>query len=272
MASIKLLRIFLFLTLFGVVMSSQSKLIYRRYEKKHPKKNYVEIIEIFGTQKKPETEVESNKKLNDFLAKDAYKTDMNCTKSSDEETTTEPAAKPNSPWFPNLNDLFTISARSTKPTIKPNPKENNNPDYTNVMSWPKPNVQITKHSPNVNTPTMVIKESDDDLTKNEPAHHDIEETTEEITTTEFAYEDEIIYKSEEEKEDDEYNEENYPDVIPPDDFDQTDTNNGFETDDEYFDENENSSGEYDEELGKRCKRHKKMLTIRKRTHKSKSNI
>lgn len=162
-------------------------MIYRSYQKQH--KNYVQVVEIFQTKRKPPIYTENEKALNDFLGKDAWKTDMNCTaeeittekvesstKKQSEFTTVRPATSTTTsipktttptkdfipttvymdpmvtyspPPFPklpsrptrtksttkqpNLDNLFTI--RSTKPTIQANPKENENPDYTELFNW-----------------------------------------------------------------------------------------------------------------------------------------
>jgi hypothetical protein len=160
----RFLNIFLILSVFSSAFV-EGQLIYRRYEKKHPRKNYVQIVEIFDTQERPPSYLSiDHKPLNDFLAKDAFKTDMNCTdvevtepvsktttaKATTTSTTTMTTKTSTTTPFhiptsavkrqattttrrtttPNLNNLFTV--RSTKPTIKPNPKENLNPDYSDL--------------------------------------------------------------------------------------------------------------------------------------------
>lgn len=304
MARLKVFEIFVFTALICLAMPS--KLIYRKYEKRHPKKNYVQIVEIFETRQEPPQHTESDKELNDFLARDAYKTDMNCTKANETEslvtttvlpripttafrqvtTTLQPitlpsTAKSTSVRTPNLDDLFTIPPRPTKPTIIPNPRENNNPDYTNVIPWPLPNVQVTKHPPNTKAPTIVIKETDDDRNHNRTHLKDVDNnfwgsqtTTLRVhTTTEDA---EILYKTSEEKEsDDGYDEDNY-DILTP--TEQLETNNqptrvsnGEYSDNEYDEEYDNNiDGDYEGELGKRRKRQKKTVLNLKRKHTSKT--
>jgi hypothetical protein len=224
MARFKVFRVFVLLTLLGLAASS--KLIYRKYEKKHPKRNYVQIVEIFETRQEPPGFSESDKELNDFLARDAYKTDMNCTKGEGTEattetikTTTEKVTLPTIPTTayrrsttpttfrtPNLNELFTISTRSTKPTIKPNPRENTNPDYTNVTPWQSHthSVQVTKHLPNANTPTIVIIAPDDQPKRNRTVVKDFDKdlsraVTMPTTSREFENDPEIVYMTSEEK-------------------------------------------------------------------------
>ena len=163
-------------------------MIYQRFEKENLKKNYIEIVEIFETIQRPPNFIENEKELNDFLGKDAFKADMNCstvtTEKSSVTTSTKPLKDPTSthrqpspttPYPtttirpPNLDHLFTI--KPTKSTIRPNPKENENPDYTELYNWqknrPKPNVQVTKHLPTtIKPPLIVIKETDVQVTKN----------------------------------------------------------------------------------------------------------
>lgn len=297
MACVKFLAVFV---LLSVVNSST--LIYRKYEKQHPKKNYVQIVEIFGTNQQPPHYTKSDKELNDFLARDSYKTDMNCTKANETEsvetttsatpttvTVTRTITRPTIPTTafrrvtattkstqtrtPNLNELFTIPARPTKPTIKPNPKENSNPDYTNVIPWQSPNVQVTKHPPRTNTTTLLIQETDDHPTNNRTTLRDVDremqtsrkpiETTTKVSSAEL--DDEVIYKSGEDDEG-EYNEGNYPDVIPSNEFEAP--LEGTELSDDEYD---NDGEDYDEEQQKRRKRQKtKRLTVMKRKNTVKS--
>jgi hypothetical protein len=302
MACVKVFGIFVFLTLvnfcFVNCSGNPSRLIYRKYEKKHPKKNYVQIVEIFGTQQIPPHYTKSDKELNDFLARDSYKTDMNCTKTNQTEsvettttvnfptipttavrlvtTTQKPAAqrpttKSTSIRTPNLNELFTIPMRPTRPTIQPNPPENKNPDYSNVIPWT--NVIVTKHPPSTNTPIIVIQETDDLPTNKKTTYIDIDRdfrgnlkplaTTTEISLSRESSDDEVIYKTDEEKE---YSEDNYPDVIPSDQFEGAD----YTDDNEDYDENNDEDYE-GEILSKRRKRQKKKsgtTLMRKNTTKS----
>jgi hypothetical protein len=145
-------------------------MVYRRYERIHERKNYTQIVEIFQTIQRPPEFIEDEKALNDFLGRDAFKSDMNCTHEDSTEgisTTTENVdiktttthRRTASSTTPNLNQLFTI--KPTRSTIRPNPKENKNPDYTELYIVPKPNVQVTKHRPStISPPLIVIQETD----------------------------------------------------------------------------------------------------------------
>lgn len=242
MKSVKVLLIFVLFTLLSLV---NSNLIYRKYEKKHPRKNYVQVYEIFETRRAPPHYSENESDLNYFLAKDAYKTDMNCSSKVNEsgsETSRPPVTRPmttklptiNTTTFkwqqritttPDLRNLFTI--RSTKPTIKPNPRANTNPDYTN-LSDSKPNVQVTKHPVTTNGPLILIQElTDDHPTANRTTLTDIDREfsrertniTTSTTTTESSLDD-IIYASSEESaldEEDEFEDEGateFPEINP----------------------------------------------------------
>lgn len=278
MAHVKVLGALLLLLVLSDATSSQ--LIYRKYEKKHPKKNYVQVVEIFKTRQAPPHYTHNEKELNDFLARDSYKTDMNCTKHNVTDSaeifarpttvaTTYPtipttayrrATTPSPPrtkfptTTPNLNELFTI--RTKKPTIKPNPRENNNPDYTNLNS-PKPNIQFTKHPPSIIPPTIVIQETDDHPTANRTTLVDVEGDSRRNERPEpEPTEDEIIYadSNEEDLENgngDDYRENDY-DVIPEDQF---------EPNENHEDDLSEEEGDYDEEgdddqMKRRRKRHR----------------
>lgn len=315
MASINSFRILVLLTVLCAVNSS--KLIYRRYEKKHHKKNYIQVIEIFESRQAPPLFSENDRDLNDFLAKDSYKTDMNCSKANQNgsETVLPPLTEPivttlptipttasrrplTTPWVtstqtprftptrsPNLNNLFTI--RPTKPTIRPNPRENENPDYTELIPDQKLNVQVTKHRTTRMPQIIVIQETDDYPTTNlvTLAETDVERDTlstekfpftsttelQPNTTTEKSYDEEIIYSDsgEELGPGDDYNEDNYPDVIPPDQVEPTDdTLANYSDADDYDDDEE---GENFNELKKRRKRQKiKRTTPLKSSHTKKT--
>lgn len=294
MACVKSLGILLLLSVFFTLNSAT--LVYRKYEKKHPKKNYVQVVEVFQTRQEPPHYSENEKDLNDFLAQDAYKSDMNCTKMNESEsetlrppitrpitstrlpvtrpitTTLRPMTKPTVTTFPtipttayrqttnpttrhtstpNLNNLFTI--RMTKPTIKPNPKENTNPDYTNLLPERRPNVQMTKHPSTTMPTTIVIKETDE-----------YPKATESSTTE--LWDDEIVYPNSDEEpleEDDDYDENNYPDIIPTDQIDQNKPTEDLEvySDGEgYEEEGDDEDGDEEtrdyNELRKRRKRRK----------------
>lgn len=276
MTGVKILGILLLLSTVFCLVSAE-KLIYRRYERKHPKKNYVQVVEIFDTRRAPPHFSQNDRELNDFLARDSYSTDMNCTKGNgtvDAEAVTRPAttttrlptipttayrrATTPSTRGPNLNDLFTI--RTTKPTIKPNPRENNNPDYTNVLPWPNTNVQVTKHPPSTSKPTiMIIKETDEHPQNNQ---------TEPKTNSEPS-DDEIIYADEDsEGVEEDYNEQNYNDVIPPEQFEPTQKDNAtlVYSDETYEDQDEDNEEDFDE-LKSRRKRHKRFRSASLRASK-----
>lgn len=177
MAELQILGI---LVLAAVVHSEI--LVYRRYHRYPPNKNYTEVFEIFGTKADPPKHIRNETELNNFLARDAYKTDMNCSKVDDNpdvDFVTRPATAsttlfPDIPiqrsirtstrrttTTPNLTNLF----RPTKATIRPNPRENLNPDYNDLgASSPtkKPSVQVTKHPSSTSATTIVIREESDD--------------------------------------------------------------------------------------------------------------
>lgn len=287
MACVKIFQILLLFSAFCILNSA--KLVYRKYEKKHPKKNYVQVVEIFQTLQVPPHFSANEKELNDFLAKDSYKTDMNCTKTNESEsetlrppitnpvtTTYPPVTRPvvttlptipttafrrvSNPTTlrytstPNLNNLFTI--RMTKPTIKPNPRENQNPDYSNLLPDSKPNVQMTKHPLTTMPPTILIKEMDESLTtlRNVLLEHEREVPP---VTTEVLSDEEIIYPEEgEELIDDidkDYDENNYPDIIPTDEISRTEHSETYYEGEDYDEEGEGD--DYDEP-NKRRKRRK----------------
>lgn len=234
---------FLLILLF-IFASANAGMIYRRYQKEH--KNYVQVVEIFGTKRRPPHFIESEKALNDFLGRDAFKTDMNCTEEttkkvqtttkksvvtrsttkssivtssspSPPKTTTKPRdyipttvymdhmvtySPPPFPKLPahptraksttrqpNLDNLFTI--RTTKPTIKANPKENENPDYQELFNWST----TTKSS---NTPTTGSSLNNIDYGSNnnefsgEFENENSEEFDEELPEEDFAESDDEI--------------------------------------------------------------------------------
>lgn len=291
--------ILLFLLVVSGVCSTN--LIYRRYEKKHPRKNYVQIVEIFGTRQRPPNYSKDDKNVNDFLANDSYNTDRNCSEVTgkstggpvSEETVTSiipPATerttksttttrripaipttafravtrpsitKPSFTTTPNLNNLFT-PPRTTKPTVIPNPKENNNPDYTNLDTHlPRPDIQVTKHPPTTIPPTILIKESDELTNPNVTV----------VTIPPDSLEDEIIYPDENEDGeigDRDYNEDNYH-IISQDNFDVPSNTTNTESDEDY-DDQDNVAENSDEERKKRRKRKSKRLATLKSKRKAK---
>lgn len=279
MAGVKIQGILLLLSLMLCAVNS-SKLIYRKYEKEFPEKKYVQVVEIFETRRAPPHFSQSDRELNDFLARDSYSTDMNCTKANETdkvEVVTRPATTttriPSIPTTayrrattpsttPNLNNLFTI--RTTKPTIKPNPPENRNPDYTNVLPWPNTNVQVTKHPPSTTKPTIMIKETDPTTNTTTHVENDFGNTTD-GTESEFS-DNEIIYADGDEELDgidENYNEANYPDVIPPEQFEPLNDGNGTLSDrNDYDDDEENSDDDEEFEKSKRRKRNYRLTSLR----------
>lgn len=287
MASINSFSIFVFLSVLLAVNST--KIVYRKYEKKNVKKNYVQVVEIFDTLNEPPPYSINDKELNDFLAKDAYKTDMNCSKVNQTGTEAPIIKTTLSPTrLPNLNNLFTI--RATKPSIMPNPRENVNPDYSELITKekpnrqenvtrnfpqpnpePKPNVQVTKHkSPSKMPTTIVIQEPDGFPTENRTTLADIEgnfsshETT--ISDTkepvsrpvEDEFPDEVIYPDS----DEDYNEDNYKnldkDLIPPHEVDSTNNTINYSDAEDYDDGDDQD--DYDE-TKKRRKRHRRNKKV-----------
>ncbi|XP_070502106.1 uncharacterized protein [Chironomus tepperi] len=272
--------------IFSLIVSTECRMIYRRYEKENHEKNFVEIVEIFETKLQPPNFIENEKELNDFLGKDAFKTDMNCTEKEEttkrisEPTTTKPLKSPTStervttpfPTItfrpPNLDNIFTVKP-PTRPTIRPNPKENENPDYTELYNWPKnqpkPNVQVTKHLPTtIKPPLIVIQETDVQVPRNRTNPINTSEKNPE-TSIETVIDNEIY----------EYNEdngtENGNDV--DDDYDENaydlaneNDQNQLADDESYSEENE------DGETNKRRKRLNKIQRRRKHIQSTKSLI
>lgn len=217
-----------YLLILLFIVSANARMIYRRYQKEH--KNYVQVIEIFETKSKPPLYIENEKELNDFLGKDSFKSDMNCTDENSNGKTTEkvksttkrtilstssvrppfsttsfpstttrmknfipttvymdhmvtysPPPFPKLPSHPtrdkstttrqpNQDNLFTVS--SSKPTIKANPKENENPDYTELFNWSTttkssntPILFTTTHVPNTDIQEKNILNGIDDKNK-----------------------------------------------------------------------------------------------------------
>lgn len=255
---------------------NSANVIYRKYERKHPKKNYVQVFEIFGTREAPPYHSKTEKELNDFLARDAYNTDMNYSRTTTLPTIPTTAYRRNLttpfptrfPTTPDFNNLFTI--RPTKPTIKPNPHENTNPDYTNLASEPKPNVQVTKHPVSPRKPTILIQESTDDhQTVNRTTLADIEsDFSTAPKTLPTSTEDDIIYadsgESQLDKEDD-YNGISYDaDLVPQEQIDEPQDPG---TDSEEDDDNQEVDDDYGD--GARRKRtKKKRLAPLKNTHRN----
>lgn len=188
-------KVFILVCLLSLVLVSNSKVVYRKYERKNQKKNYVEVIEVFETIQKPPKYLETEKDLNDFLGRDSFKSSMNCTEATaptpDEfpmeeglvVTTTRPS---NWTTMASATTTQAVTDRKTKPTIKPNPFENTNPDYTSLYQFPSPDIQVTKHLPNtiLTTPQTIItiKETDDhpgtnrNTLSNEENNYDVEYT------------------------------------------------------------------------------------------------
>lgn len=162
-------KVLILVCLLNLVLVSNSKVVYRKYERKNAKKNYVEVVEVFETVQKPPKQLESEKDLNDFLGKDSFKTSMNC---SEIQTPTIPQDLPPKEEIivtTSRTIILTTMASTTigvtqrlmKPTIIPNPFENTNPDYTTLYRLPRPDIQVTKHLPNTPKTIITIKETDD---------------------------------------------------------------------------------------------------------------
>ncbi|KAL7029145.1 hypothetical protein ACKWTF_006119 [Chironomus riparius] len=278
--------------ILSIIVYTECRMIYRRYEKENIEKNYVQIVEIFETNLHPPNFIENEKELNDFLGKDAFKTDMNCSSVTPEreettkritvETTTKPLRYPTStnrqPLSttpnpithrpPNLDNMFTVRPikTTTKTTIRPNPKENENPDYTELYNWPKnqpkPNVQVTKHLPTtIKPPMIVIQETDVQVINNQTnsintSEKDVETTTEVITDTDI-YDDDDNGTENGNEADDDYDENSY-------DLANENDHNQLPGDEIYSDE--------DDETRKRRKRLNKTQRRRKHIQSTKNLI
>lgn len=293
----------IFVLLAALCVVNSSKLIYRKYEKQHPKRNYIQVVEIFETRQYPPLYTKTERELNDFLARDSYKTDMNCTKLNEtdvDETTvqatpwpaTKPVTLPNIPTtayrrrvttpptpegpttirIPNLNELFTVAR--TKPPIRKNTKENFNPNYED-LDWPKPTVQVTKHSPSTVPPTIVIQETDDYPSGKHTTLDDVDRpasTTTPASTT--GGDEEIIYPDSDieddienvigEKSDNEFDDDyKENDIIPDDEIEpKRDLTEYYEQEDS--DEPDGDDENYDD-LGKRRRRRERSKRISPRT-------
>ncbi|CAO1383152.1 unnamed protein product [Diamesa tonsa] len=167
-------KVLIIVCLLSLVLVSNSKVVYRKFERKNPKKNYVEVIEVFDTIQKPPKYLETEKDLNDFLGRDSFKSSMNFKEETAqipdefpiEEDSIVTTRRPSTgTTMTPATATQTVQDRKTKPTIKPNPFENINPDYTSLYRFPSPDIQVTKHLPNtiLNTPQtlITIKETDD---------------------------------------------------------------------------------------------------------------
>jgi hypothetical protein len=112
------------LVLLSIVLQSEgSKLIYRRYEKVNKKKNYVHVVEVFDTLEMPPAHSRNEKELNDFLGRDAYKTDMNCTKldETEDDGVTTKRATTTTQWTSRrttTTESTTTTARPTTTTVR----------------------------------------------------------------------------------------------------------------------------------------------------------
>lgn len=282
-------KVLMLVCLLNLVLVSNSKVVYRKYERKNAKKNYVQVVEVFETIQKPPNYLETEKDLNDFLGRDSFKSSMNCTEigtpnySEIEEfpieeervnpteetiilttntpsfwesmtpaitTTTQHTTKTPSIWT-TMTPQTTVTERTMKPTIKPNPFENTNPDYTSLYRVRVPDIQVTKHLPN-NTPQqtiITIKETDDhpgtklNTLSNEENNYDTE-YTDESTINNNEDPDEVIY------DDDQTND--------------TKTVSNYEFNYEKDDDDDND--EYADENGQRKRRnHSKSLKIKHTT-------
>ncbi|CAO1386356.1 unnamed protein product [Diamesa serratosioi] len=159
-------KVLILVCLLSLVLDSNSKVVYRKYERKNQKKNYVEVIEVFETIQKPPKYLETEKDLNDFLGKDSFKSSINCTEierpnNSIPQEVPAVIVTTRRPTTWTTSTTTTVTQRPMKPTIKPNPFENTNPDYTSLYRLPRPDIQVTKHLPNTSKTIITIKETDD---------------------------------------------------------------------------------------------------------------
>lgn len=240
-------KVLILVCLLNLVLVSNSKVVYRKYERRPAKKNYVEVIEVFETIQKPPKYLETEKELNDFLGRDSFKSSMNCTEV---ETPTAPmpeelpieeviieTTRRTSIWttISPATTIQTVTERKTKPTIKPNPFENTNPDYTSLYRFPSPDIQVTKHLPNTPKTIITIKETDDhpgtnrNTLSNEENNYDTEYTDDtKINNNEDT--DDVVY------DDDQTNENNQAETTYEDnDVDKDDEEKDDDENDEYFD-------------------------------------
>lgn len=239
-------------------------MIYRRYEKQHPRKNYVQVVEIFGTIQRPPPFIKGEKELNDFLGRDAFKSDMNCTRddtTTQATTTTLPVTltqttstpRHSLSTTPNLDQLFTF--KPTRATIRPNPKENANPDYTELYNWATPNVQVTKHRPSTNTPPLIfIKETDTRVSPVTSAKPVKVETTTEATKYDPDYDENgnnNINNEDDYDDNEDYNPNNY-DIIEDDNINENV---------EYVQSDDENSEEFDFEA---MRRRKRLIDLRRK--------
>lgn len=275
-----------FVILSCILALTHAGMIYRRYEKEHPKQKYVQIVEIFETIKRPPFFIENERALNDFLGREAFRSDMNCTEDKSNEKTTEesktikpqitttkrmttsttkrvptstttkifqlstdsmvtysplPFPKLTTPpprttstiKPPDLDHIFTI--RSTKPTIKPNPKENVNPDYTALDGWssPLPFESIT-NTPKKSTTTHAVTSKEQKNTLESIYSEEGGKSGRKTTTTTEVPRNEDEYSDIE----DDYNSNNYP-IIDSDevgDFDEQGPEDYDEIDEDEYNE------------------------------------
>lgn len=262
-----------------LILLAECEMVYRKYQKENIKKKYIQIVEIFSTHSHPPAYIEDEKSLNDYIGRDAFKTDMNCSKidtSTTEKPKTTTKANPTTAFpsttqsttiftipttayryslttspsltitrAPNLDNLFTI--RNTKPTIRPNPKENQNPDYTELHGLPHPNVQVTKHLPTTKSPLILIKETDVQATKNKTPKAPLVEEDIQTTTSSISDGDDYNDEGIDNEEDNENESEGDGDI---DNYDE----NNYDSDN--LDNNNLDDFENDENNKKRRKRQK----------------
>lgn len=108
------------------VSTASSKSIYREYQKLNDGKSFVHMVEIFDAHREPPTHSRNEKELNDFLGLDLLDSKATTAKLIDtKKRSPERAVPPTSDKLPN--------PRRSKPLIKPNPKENVNPDYSDLL-------------------------------------------------------------------------------------------------------------------------------------------
>lgn len=242
-------KVLILVCLLNLVLVSNSKVVYRKYERRPAKKNYVEVIEVFETIQKPPKYLETEKDLNDFLGRDSFKSFMNCTEV---ETPTGPmpeelpieehiieTTRRTSIWPTQspATTIKTVTERKTKPTIKPNPFENTNPDYTSLYRFPSPDIQVTKHLPNTPKTIITIKETDDHPATNRNTLNELSnefnydhEYTDDTKINNNEDTDDVVY------DDDQTNENNQAEPTYEDnDVDKDDEEKDDDENDEYFD-------------------------------------
>lgn len=201
-------KLLLILTLCTVYVTSlpfipNENMIYKRYERKHATKDFIEIVEIFKTNKMPTYDINDDVAINNFLAIDLFNKQFGSTTSTTETIRIPTTWRP----FPQTTTTERPFYRSTRPTIKPNPKENQNPDYTDILEPIKDKNESSKVP-------QTTKRTDDEDTTNKNVltniYDDYEmETVESITENEQEIKGKNQEDIEEDEDDEEYDEDYY---------------------------------------------------------------